>query len=92
MYQNALRAGLPVTKRAMAANRSDGHDEAGQPKPRQIGDHKVDLGRQRKFFTNDLLHVSVQLVPGSSDRPHNNPGTPLAVIDDDGIETEPAGA
>jgi hypothetical protein len=35
-------------------------------------------------LATDLLHTSVRLEAGSIERPHNNPLTPLARIDDAG--------
>jgi len=91
MYAGARRAGLPITQKAVEANVKDGLDADGRPRPQQISDHKLDVGHRRGFFAHDILHASVQLVPGTGDRPHNNPAIPLAVIDDEGVITPASG-
>ena len=55
----------------------------------QISAHKLDAGRIRVILTGDLLHSTVQLVPGITGRPHNNPSFPCARIDDAGLISEP---
>jgi uncharacterized protein (DUF2235 family) len=49
-----------------------------------ISDHRFDAGNIRRLLTDDLLHSSVQLVPGVAGRPHNNPSFTMRRIDDDG--------
>jgi uncharacterized protein (DUF2235 family) len=78
MYENAKRHGLPILPSAVAANLADRH------LPQQISANKLDAGVTRTILPGDLLHTSVQLVPGQPGRPHNNPATTLARIDDTG--------
>jgi len=58
--------------------------------PQQISAHKLDAGRVRSFFEQDLLHSTVLLTPGISGRPHNNPTFGCATVDDLGAITEVA--
>jgi hypothetical protein len=81
MFQNAIRAGLPIGPEAIAANLLA--REAAQ----QISDHEVELGPLRTIFLADLLHSSVMLVEGRPGRRHNNPTFKVARIDDDGTIT-----
>jgi uncharacterized protein (DUF2235 family) len=83
MYAAAQRCGVPLNAAAVAKNLAD---KAVGP---QISAHKLDAGRVRMILPKDLLHSSVQVTPGITGRPHNNPGFPCARIDDDGLITEP---
>jgi uncharacterized protein (DUF2235 family) len=78
MFQNAKRAGLPITQDAIDKNLAD------RGLPQAISDHKVDARIERHCFQNDCLHSSVMLVPGVPGRPHNNPSFVLRRIDDEG--------
>lgn len=82
MYEAALRCGLPMNRAAIAKNLAD------KAMAQQISGHKLDAGRLRDILEQDLLHLSVQLLPGITGRPHNNPAFPLARIDDEGLITE----
>jgi hypothetical protein len=82
MFMNAKRAGLPIDQAAIDSNLAD------RGLPQQIGDHDLDLEKQRSFFPKDCLHSSVMLVPGIAGRPHNNPGIVLRRVNDDGIFVE----
>lgn len=84
MYKAAKRAGLPMNDAAIAKNLAD------KAAAQQISAHKLDAGRIRLFFAQDLLHSSVQLTPGITGRPHNNPTFACATIDDDDLITEVA--
>jgi hypothetical protein len=84
MFQNALRAGLPIDPAAVQKNLAD------RGLPQQISDHKLDLERRRKFFATDCLHHSVVIADGPSGRPHNNPQVALRRMDDDGRFVDPA--
>ena len=86
MYEAALRCGLPMNRTAIAKNLAD------KAVAQQISAHKVDAGRVRLILQQDLLHSSVQLTPGITGRPHNNPTFPCARIDDAGVITEVATA
>jgi hypothetical protein len=79
MYEAALRCGLPMNRTAIAKNLAD---KALAP---QISAHKLDAGRVRLILEHDLLHSSVQLTPGITGRPHNNPSFACARIDDAGV-------
>jgi hypothetical protein len=61
---------------------------ADQPLAQQISAHKLDAGRVRLILEQDLLHSLVQLTPGITGRPHNNPTFACARIDDAGVITE----
>ncbi len=78
MYKNAVRCGLPIREESIAANKLH------QNEPRQIDAHELDLKRRREIFSNDRLHTSVELTPGTDERPHNNPSMELKRADDDG--------
>jgi uncharacterized protein (DUF2235 family) len=78
MLLNAKRAGLPIAQAAIVQNLAD------NALTQQISVHKLDTRIERRFFRNDVLHVSVKLVAGTPDRPHNNPTIVLRRIDDDG--------
>jgi uncharacterized protein (DUF2235 family) len=82
LFENARRDGLPINKSAMLANAADGK------LPQQIGEHDVEEHR-RTVLATDLLHCSVRIEPGTTERPHNNPRVPLARIDDAGRIQEP---
>ena len=82
MYEAALRCGLPMDRAAIAKNLAD------KALAQQISAHKLDAGRIRLILEQDLLHSSVQLSPGITGRPHNNPGFACARIDDTGLITE----
>lgn len=82
MYAAAKRCGLPMNDAAIARNLLD------RQVAQQISAHKLDAGRVRLFLQGDLLHSSVQLTPGITGRPHNNPGFPCARIDDAGAISE----
>ena len=84
MYEAARRCGVPLNAVAVAKNLAD------KGMPQQISAHKLDAGRIRSFFEQDLLHSTVQLTPGISGRPHNNPTFGCASIDDLGAITEVA--
>jgi hypothetical protein len=84
MFMNAQRAGLPIGRAAIEKNLAD------RDLPRQISDHKVDLGRLRSFFKTDWLHSSVVLGEGIAGRPHNNPTAQLRRINDEGKFVEEA--
>jgi uncharacterized protein (DUF2235 family) len=77
MYQAAVREGLPIRQHAIDINIAD------RERAQEISDHKVEIGPPRPILTSDVLHVSVQLVPGLPGRPHNNPAFALSRIDDD---------
>jgi hypothetical protein len=42
------------------------------------------------ILEKDLLHTTVQLTPGITGRPHNNPTRSCARIDDDDVVTDVA--
>ncbi len=84
MYEAALRCGLPMNRAAIAKNLED------TAVAQQISAHKLDAGRVRDILQLDLLHLSVQLTPGITGRPHNNPAFACARIDDAGVITEAA--
>jgi uncharacterized protein (DUF2235 family) len=83
MFEAAVRSGLPIDPAAIAKNLQD------RNRPQQISDHTIDAGFERKILAADLLHAGVQLTEGTKERPHNNPKTALARIDDAGRITEP---
>jgi uncharacterized protein (DUF2235 family) len=84
MYEAALRCGLPMNPAAIAKNLAD------NGLAQQISAHKLDAGRVRIILEQDVLHSSVQLTPGITGRPHNNPTFACARIDDAGVITEAA--
>ena len=77
MYRHALRCGLPIDPAAVAANL------VNKALPQAISSHKLDLEVERRFLTNDSLHVSVQLIASGAGR-LNNPAVALRRLDDDG--------
>lgn len=79
MFENAQRAGLPIDPTAVAANLARRVD------PPRISDNDIDAGVPRQVRAGDLLHASVQLVPGVPGRPHNNPTVAVRRIDDAGV-------
>jgi uncharacterized protein (DUF2235 family) len=83
MYEAARRCGLPLNAAAVAQNLAD------KGMPQQISAHKLDAGRIRVILSGDVLHSTVQLTPGITGRPHNNPTFPCARIDDAGLISEP---
>ena len=83
MYEAARRCGLPLNAAAVAQNLAD------KAMAQQISAHKLDAGRIRAILAGDLLHSTVQLTPGITGRPHNNPTFPCARIDDAGVISEP---
>jgi uncharacterized protein (DUF2235 family) len=83
MYEAARRCGLPLNAAAVAQNLAD------KGMPQQISAHKLDAGRIRVILNGDLLHSTVQITPGITGRPHNNPTFPCARIDDAGLISEP---
>ena len=83
MYEAARRCGLPLNAAAVAQNLAD------KAMAQQISAHKLDAGRIRAILSGDLLHSTVQLTPGITGRPHNNPTFPCARIDDAGLISEP---
>ena len=83
MYEAARRCGLPLNAAAVAQNLAD------KAMAQQISAHKLDAGRIRVILNGDLLHSTVQLTPGITGRPHNNPTFPCARIDDAGLINEP---
>jgi uncharacterized protein (DUF2235 family) len=84
MYAAAKRCGLPMNDAAIAKNLAD------KALAQQISAHKLDAGRVRLILEKDLLHMSVQLTPGITGRPHNNPTFACARIDDDDVISEVA--
>src|SRR5688572_13529207 len=82
MYAAAKRCGLPMNGAAIAKNLAD------KALAQQISAHKLDAGRVRLILEKDLLHTSVQLTPGITGRPHNNPTFTCARIDDEAVITE----
>ena len=78
MLENAKRHGLPILAPASVDN------STGQDLPQRISSHDVDARIPRVIRVNDLLHASVQLVPGEPHRPHNNPTFKLSRMDDTG--------
>ena len=83
MYEAARRCGLPLNAALVAQNLAD------KAIAQQISAHKLDAGRIRAILASDLLHSTVQLTPGITGRPHNNPTFPCARIDDAGVISEP---
>ena len=83
IYECARRDGLPINRAAVVTNLTNGRLN------QQISDHEVDAQQSRTILPTDLLHASVRLEPGTSERPHNNPTVPLARIDDAGRIEEP---
>ena len=84
MYEAGRTCGVPLDEAAVAKNLL--HKQLAQ----QISQHKVDLGVLRTILESDLLHLSVQLTPGITGRPHNNPTFACARIDDAGVITDVA--
>jgi uncharacterized protein (DUF2235 family) len=82
MYEAARRCGLPLNATLVAQNLAD------KGMPQQISAHKLDAGRVRTILAKDLLHSTVQLTPGITGRPHNNPTFPCGRMDDAGLITE----
>lgn len=82
MYEAARRCNVPLNEAAVAKNLL--HKALAQ----QISEHKADLGVVRTILQKDLLHSTVQLTPGITGRPHNNPTFPCARIDDAGLISE----
>jgi uncharacterized protein (DUF2235 family) len=78
LFENARRDGLPINRIAVMANCT------GSRLPQQISEHDVDPQHVRPVLSTDLLHSSVRLEPGIAGRPHNNPLSPIARIDDAG--------
>jgi T6SS, Phospholipase effector Tle1-like, catalytic domain len=76
LFENARRDGLPITRTAILANAADGR------LPQQISSHDA-RDHCRTILTTDLLHTSVGLDGGNTER-LNNPTSPLARIDDAG--------
>ena len=86
MYAAAKRCGLPMNDAAIAKNLRD------KALAQQISAHKVDAGRVRLILEQDLLHTTVELTPGITGRPHNNPTFMSARVGDDGVIIDVAGA
>jgi len=84
MYEAAKRCGLPINEAAVAKNLLD------KGIAQQISSHKLDAGNVRRILEKDLLHTSVELTPGITGRPHNNPTFPCARIGDDDVITDVA--
>ena len=84
MYAAAKRCGLPMNDAAIATNLLD------KGLAQQISAHKLDAGNVRLILNKDVLHTTVQLTPGITGRPHNNPTFTCARIDDDDVITEVA--
>jgi len=84
MYSAAKRCGLPMNDEAIAKNLLD------KGLAQQISAHKLDAGNVRLILDKDLLHTTVQLTPGITGRPHNNPTRPCARIDDGDVITDVA--
>jgi uncharacterized protein (DUF2235 family) len=85
IFQNAKRCGVPVREADVLANL------ANVVTPQAISDHEVDAQVPRRIRDTDLLHTSVILDAGAPGRPHNNPRTVLARIDDLGVITAGGG-
>jgi uncharacterized protein (DUF2235 family) len=79
MIQSARKQGVIFDDDQVAAIRARKIDNPA------ISDHKLDAGVVRALLAEDLLHASVQLVPGVAGRPHNNPTFVMRRIDDDGL-------
>jgi len=77
LFENARRDGLPINRAAILANAADAR------LPQQIGVHDAEEHR-RTILATDLLHASVRVQGGSTERSCNNPSWPLARIDDAG--------
>ena len=71
LYSAAKRCGLPMNDEAIAKNLLD------KGLAQQISAHKLDAGNVRMILEKDLLHTTVQLTPGITGRPHNNPTFPV---------------
>jgi len=84
MYSAARCCGLPMNDAAIASNLLD------KGLAQQISAHKLDAGNVRLILDKDLLHTTVQLTPGITGRPHNNPTRPCARIDDGDVITDVA--
>jgi uncharacterized protein (DUF2235 family) len=82
MFEAGRRCGLKFDEAKVAKNLLD------RAIAQQISAHKVDAGRVRHILEQDLLHVTVQLTPGITGRPHNNPTFACARIDDAGAITD----
>jgi uncharacterized protein (DUF2235 family) len=78
MLQNALQCNLPMDGAAVAAC------AARRTSTAAISDHKIDADVPRMVRADDLVHASVQFVPGSAGRRHNNPSVAVRRIDDAG--------
>jgi uncharacterized protein (DUF2235 family) len=74
LFQAARREGLPILQTEIDRNL------AHRNLPRQVRDHKVAVGPRRAVLDHDLLHVSVEPVPGQPPGPEFM----LARIDDEG--------
>jgi uncharacterized protein (DUF2235 family) len=79
MYAAAKRCGLPMNDAAIARNLLD------NAVAQQISAHKLDARNVRLILQQDLLHTTVQLTPGITGRPHNNPSFACARIGDDDV-------
>jgi hypothetical protein len=58
MLQAARRDGLPILQTEIDRNLAYRH------LPQQISTHKIAVGPRRRIFDHDLLHESVQPLPG----------------------------
>lgn len=78
MFQAAIRAGLPISLAVVEEKLNN------QALPRSISDHKIELGDARPIRHDDVAHHSVEWSAGSAERPHNNPGFALRLMQDSG--------
>ena len=75
MFQAARREGVPILDEAVEQNLADRH------LPQVTRAHTLAVGPRRRIYDTDLLHVSVQPIPGQS----TGPEFLLARIDDAGV-------
>ena len=75
MFKAAQREGLPILQSEIDRNVAD------RGLPQQIRAHQVAADARRRIFSTDLLHVSVQGIPGRTAAPE----LLLARVDDEGV-------
>lgn len=78
MFANAVRAGLPIDRRAIADNRRHAS------RPPEIREHKLAVGPQRPYLAADLLHDSVALDSTDPNTQRDDPELPARWVANDG--------
>jgi uncharacterized protein (DUF2235 family) len=86
MFRQAMQVGLQFSPALVQKNKDEGH-----ALPQEIGTHKIDAERERKFFSTDRAHFTAMLVPQAPGRRHINPPFALTPVDDEGNVVEVQG-